>query len=169
MLRLLLLVMAGTTPLASQIPVTPITVTPLRIAGLAPANWSIGDGGPATDALLGPSALAWDRAGNLLIADGRNQRIRRMTPDGIISTLFNQAGVFSMAVDSKGNLYASVSLSRIPFRFTSSSFHPPASRRRLRIPHRRGLHPRSPLTGRITCTSRTKWQDLSGSARLQGR
>lgn len=91
-------------PLASQ-----IAVTPLRIAGLSPANWSNGDGGPATNALLSPSAFAWDRAGNLLIADSRNQSIRRMTPDGLISTAVNQAGagVASIAVDSHGNVYVS--------------------------------------------------------------
>src|SRR5438132_12239767 len=103
MFRVLLLIVTGAAPSATQ-----ITLSPQRIAGLSPANWSIGDGGPATDALLSPSALAWDRAGNLLIADNRNQRIRRMTPDGIISTLFNQAAVCSMAEDSNGNLYASV-------------------------------------------------------------
>ena len=116
--------MAGTTPLASQITLTQIPVTPLRIAGLSPANWSIGDGGPATDALLSPSALAWDRAGNLLIADNRNQRIRRLTPDGIISTLFNQAAVFSMAVDSKGNLYASVFPDSYPYQGHIFEFSP---------------------------------------------
>ncbi len=103
MFRVLLLVLVGTTPLVSQ-----ISVTPIRIGGLSPANWSIGDGAAATDALLDPTALAWDRAGNLLIADGRNQRIRRLTPDGVISTLLSQAGVVSMAVDSKGNLYVSI-------------------------------------------------------------
>ncbi len=81
MFRVLLLIVTGAVPSAAQ-----ITVSPQRIAGLSPANWSIGDGGPAVDALLGPSALAWDRAGNLLIADTRNQRIRLMTPGGVIST-----------------------------------------------------------------------------------
>jgi uncharacterized protein (TIGR03437 family) len=104
MLRVSLFMLAAAVPSAAQ-----IAVSPQRIAGLAPANWSIGDGGPAVDALNTPSALAWDRAGNLLIADSRNQRIRRMTPGGAISTLFNQDGVVSMAVDSQGNLYVSVS------------------------------------------------------------
>jgi uncharacterized protein (TIGR03437 family) len=103
MFRALLLILAGTMPLASQ-----IAVTPLRIAGLSPADWSIGDGGPATEALLTPTAFAWDRAGNLLIADSRNQRIRRMTPDGVISTVFSQDRVAGMALDSRGNLYVSV-------------------------------------------------------------
>jgi uncharacterized protein (TIGR03437 family) len=97
-----LLLLAGTAPLAAQ-----IAVTPVRIAGLPPSAWSIGDGGAAIDALLTPSALAWDRNGNLLIADSRNQRIRRITPDGLISTLLNQEAVAGMAVDSRDNLYVS--------------------------------------------------------------
>jgi len=101
--RVWLLLLAGATPLASQ-----IAVTPLRVAGLSPAAWSIGDGGPAVNALLSPAALTWDRSGNLLIADSRNQRIRRLTPNGAISTLFIQDGVAGMAVDSQGNLYVSV-------------------------------------------------------------
>ncbi|HEY2016089.1 MAG TPA: hypothetical protein VGH38_21450 [Bryobacteraceae bacterium] len=106
--RAWLLLLAGATPLASQIAGTQIAVTPLRIAGLSAAAWPIGDGGPATEALLSPSVLTWDRNGNLLIADTRNHRIRRLTPDGVISTLFNQDGVSGMAVDSQGNLYVSV-------------------------------------------------------------
>jgi uncharacterized protein (TIGR03437 family) len=91
-----------------------ITLTPVRIAGFPAANWSIGDGGPATDALLSPTAFAWDRAGNLLIADSRYNRIRRLTPDGAISKVVDQVGVASMAVDSAGNLYVSVYPGRYP-------------------------------------------------------
>lgn len=111
-------------PLAAQ-----ITVTPLRLAGLSPASWPIGDGGPATGALLSPSALAWDRAGNLLIADNRNQRIRRLMPDGTISTVFSQDGsVVSMAVDSKGNLYVSVLESLVPAQAHIFEFSPNGGR-----------------------------------------
>src|SRR5579872_5929975 len=101
--RVWLFLLAAAAPLASQ-----IAVTPLRVAGLPPAAWPIGDGGPAVDALLTPSVLTWDRNGNLLVADTRNQRIRRLAADGVISTLFNQDGVVSMAVDSRGNVYVSV-------------------------------------------------------------
>ncbi len=46
-----------------------------------------GDGGPATNASLDPDGLAVDAAGNLFIADFGNGRIRRVSPDGIISTV----------------------------------------------------------------------------------
>ncbi|MEU5053687.1 NHL repeat-containing protein [Streptomyces sp. NPDC021096] len=47
-----------------------------------------GDGGPATAASLHfPHALAIDSAGNLYIADRYNYRVRRVAPDGIITTV----------------------------------------------------------------------------------
>jgi hypothetical protein len=47
-----------------------------------------GDGGPATAATLyGPQALALDPAGNLYIADNLNSRVRKVSPDGIITTV----------------------------------------------------------------------------------
>ena len=82
-----------------------------------------GDGGPATAATLSSAAgLAMDSAGNLYIATGHDDRIRKVTPGGIISTI---AGVGSagfsgdggpataanlndaagLALDAAGNLY----------------------------------------------------------------
>ena len=47
-----------------------------------------GDGGPALEALLNtPHAVATDSQGNLFIADSFNDRIRKVSPDGIISTI----------------------------------------------------------------------------------
>src|SRR5205085_1222370 len=47
-----------------------------------------GDGGAAVAAELAfPNGVAVDRAGNLFIADTDNQRIRKVTPEGIISTI----------------------------------------------------------------------------------
>ncbi len=47
-----------------------------------------GDGGPATGVALGaPSGLAVDGAGNLYIADVGHDLVRKVTPDGIISTI----------------------------------------------------------------------------------
>ena len=47
-----------------------------------------GDGGPATAALLDfPSGVAVDGAGNLFIADARNDRIRKVDAAGMITTV----------------------------------------------------------------------------------
>ncbi|WP_419806605.1 Ig-like domain repeat protein [Terriglobus sp.] len=47
-----------------------------------------GEGTAATTAQVGnPSAMAKDSQGNLFLADTRNHRIRRISPDGIISTI----------------------------------------------------------------------------------
>lgn len=83
-----------------------------RIAGSLPSEWFPGDGGPATEAWLSPTALAFDRDGSLLIADDANKRIRRLLPNGTMSTVFNYRDhglqtVMSIALDSRGNLYLS--------------------------------------------------------------
>ena len=65
-----------------------------------------GDNGPATEALLdSPGPLLVDPAGNILIADQANGRIRRVAPDGVITTLANPGSVAGMTLDAEGNLY----------------------------------------------------------------
>jgi uncharacterized protein (TIGR03437 family) len=82
-----------------------------------------GDGGPASGAQLSaPAGVAVDRAGNAYLADSLNHRVRKIAPDGRISTVAGR-GVRgyggdggpaidaqmdtprAVAVDAEGNLY----------------------------------------------------------------
>lgn len=94
------------------------------IAGTGERGFS-GDGGPATHAELeGPSSLALDGVGTLYVAESHYHRVRKIDPDGIISTVVG-AGMpgFSgdgglgtealldspagLAADGSGNLFVS--------------------------------------------------------------
>jgi uncharacterized protein (TIGR03437 family) len=92
------------------------------IAGNGVKGFS-GDGGPATSASMAtPLGMAIDRLGNLYFADGDNNRVRRISPAGVITTVAgNGSGQFAgdqgpaisaslnipedVAVDSAGNLF----------------------------------------------------------------
>ncbi len=57
------------------------------IAGVGSGSFS-GDGGPATSAhFYNPAGIAVDTAGNVLVADSYNNRIRRINATGIITTI----------------------------------------------------------------------------------
>ena len=92
------------------------------VAGSGTYGYS-GDGGPATAAQLKlPNRVAVDAAGSLYIAEAANHRVRKVTSDGIITTVAgNGANGYSgdggpaasaslaelsgLAVDGSGNLY----------------------------------------------------------------
>jgi uncharacterized protein (TIGR03437 family) len=94
------------------------------LAGTGVAGFS-GDGGPAAAAQLNlPYGLAADLAGNLYVADLGNDRVRRIGPDGVITTVAGNGnrgssgdgGVATaaqlltprnVAVDAAGNFYFS--------------------------------------------------------------
>lgn len=67
---------------------------------------SAGDGGPAVNAhLLGPRDVAVDAAGNLYIAEFSSHRVRRVAPDGTIST-FAGTGVAGFRGDGSAAVNA---------------------------------------------------------------
>jgi uncharacterized protein (TIGR03437 family) len=70
-----------------------------------------GDGGPASGSRLNtPYGVALDRAGNLYIADLGNNRVRKVGPDGIISTVSGTETLLAprnVALDATGTLYIS--------------------------------------------------------------
>ena len=76
------------------------------IAGNGHRGYS-GDGGPAPGAeLSSPGGVAVDNAGNLYIADTYNHRVRRVNPQGVITTITTQVhSPGDVDVDGAGNLY----------------------------------------------------------------
>jgi len=91
------------------------------VAGNGTSGYS-GDGGPAVDAGLNPNGVAVDASGNVYIVDIGNERIRKVAPNGTITTFagtgatgfrgdggpateasLNQPS--RVAVDTSGNVY----------------------------------------------------------------
>ena len=111
----------------------------------APPDSAAGDGGPATAAPLGaPSQLSVDTSGNLYIADASAHRVRRVAPDGTITTIagggtttlganaeqyapdgtlatrLKLADVSGVAVDRTGRVYVADGSEHAIFRFGTS-------------------------------------------------
>src|SRR5262249_6459822 len=89
------------------------TVTTFAGAGTSPPGFQ-SDGSQATAARLpSPRGLVFDSKGNLYIAEVFCGCIRRVTPDGTISTVYTltdsvpgrAANIEGLAIDFLGNLY----------------------------------------------------------------
>ncbi|NDC41893.1 MAG: hypothetical protein EBZ77_10140, partial [Chitinophagia bacterium] len=69
---------------------------------------ALGDGGPATAALMYPADVAVDAAGNVFIADFDQYRVRKVTPSGTITTVLGN-GVTGAATDGAAGTATSIS------------------------------------------------------------
>jgi uncharacterized protein (TIGR03437 family) len=83
------------------------------IAGTGVPGFS-GDSGPAANAQLkSPTSVAIDGSGNLYIVDAGNQRVRKVAPDGTITTLASLSSPNAVATDAFGNVLASTADRRV--------------------------------------------------------
>src|ERR1039458_1822714 len=114
LLSLFITLITGTLPMYAQVITT--------IAGDSTGGFN-GDGIPAISAeLFNPNDMAIDNAGNIFVADGNNNRIRKINTAGIITTIagtgtagYNGDGIAatlaelsyptSIILDDSGNIY----------------------------------------------------------------
>jgi sugar lactone lactonase YvrE len=120
---------AGNTYIADKGHFRILRVDPSGMASVIAGNGApgyVGDGGPAAQAAIGAHIdnLAVDAAGNLYFSDRDSVRVRKITPDGMISTVAGNGqggfsgdggkaieaqlaadGFWNVAVDAAGNLY----------------------------------------------------------------
>jgi sugar lactone lactonase YvrE len=73
-----------------------------------PSGPKFADGTGTGAGFYGPHGIAVDHSGNVYVADSGNARIRKITPAGVVSTIFQAPWrVNGLALDTNGNLYIS--------------------------------------------------------------
>lgn len=100
----------------------PAQTNPLAVSTIAGlANFGTNDGNGPAARFLYPTSVAVDGFGNVYVADSENSTIRKITPEGVVSTLAGTAQVtgsrdgpgatalfnqpYGVAVDTFGNVY----------------------------------------------------------------
>ncbi len=80
------------------------------LAGLA-GSYGYVDGTRSAARFYAPEDVAVDASGNVYVADGHNERIRKITPAGVVTTFAGTGDITvmnnpsSLAVDAEGNVY----------------------------------------------------------------
>jgi sugar lactone lactonase YvrE len=93
----------------------PVKIIPTNKGGVIPAaeyglastfagsgTASSADGSPTTAGFSTPAGMVSDKLGNIYVADQANNKIRKITPDGTVSTFAGSGNPYS--ADGKGNL-----------------------------------------------------------------
>ncbi len=85
--------------------ITPAGVV-TTVAGSA-GNLGFADGTGAAARFYYPAGVAADRHGNVYVADSENDRIRKVTGEGVVTTLLQLGSPIGIQVDGSGNAYVS--------------------------------------------------------------
>jgi sugar lactone lactonase YvrE len=95
----------------------------------SPQNWGTGDGQGTNAQFNGPVGLAFDGRTNLFVSDANNNTLRKIAPDGTVTTFTGAAGVdgatdgdlnsarfrspAELVFDQKGNLFVADSFNQV--------------------------------------------------------